>query len=342
MRRCLHLAELGRANVSPNPMVGAVIVVENKIIGEGYHEKFGQAHAEVNAISQVLEKKRNGIELLKHSSLFVSLEPCSHFGKTPPCVDLILKYQIPIVYIACLDPFSKVNGSGVKRLQDAGVQVHVGLLDSESIELNKRFFTYHQKQRPYIILKFAESKNGCMASENGEPIQISNQLSSKLTHRWRSEETAILVGANTVKMDNPSLTTRNWTGKNPIRIIIDKNLSLSTENEVFNQLVKTLVFTEKIKIDKTNLQYLTIDWNLYPLQFILFQLYLFEISSVIIEGGAKTLSWFIQQNLWDEARVITSSNSLTSEIKSPIFDGFPINKYKLGSDTITIYTPKNQ
>ena len=337
MQRCLQLAELGKSLVSLNPMVGAVIVHNDIVIGEGFHERFGEPHAEVNAINMVLKNFKNANELLLNSTLYVSLEPCSHTGKTPPCTDLIIKHKIPEVQIACLDPFSKVNGKGMAQLKESGIKVEIGILEQEVKELNKRFFTYHNLQRPYVIIKFAESVDGFMGSVSGEPFQFSNNITSRLTHKWRSEEKAILVGANTVAMDNPELTTRTWPGKNPIRIIIDKNLSLSNTANVFDGAVKTYIFNKSEMKTEGNLNFVSLDWNLYPVQFLLYQLYLLEINSVIIEGGAKTINWFLDSEIWDEARIITSTMYLKNGLKSPKINGILKQAIKLKSDTIRIY-----
>ena len=239
MHRCLELASLGMGNVAPNPMVGAVLVYDNRIIGEGYHMQFGGPHAEVNCINSVKPADR---ELISKSSLYVSLEPCNHFGKTPPCSDLIIKNRIPEVVIACTDPFEKVNGSGINKLMEAGVKVITGILEKNAISLNTRFFTFHQQKRPYIILKWAQSANKKISGKNGEPVRISHALTDRLVHRWRSEEAAIMVGTNTALKDNPSLTTRLWKGKNPIRIVVDNQLKIPSAFTLFNGEAPLIIF----------------------------------------------------------------------------------------------------
>src|SRR5437868_6012424 len=234
MHRCLELAKLAAGNVAPNPMVGAVLVHEEKIISEGYHKQFGEPHAEVNCINNVKEEDKH---LIEKSTLYVSLEPCSHFGKTPPCTDLIIKNKIPKVVIGCVDIYKEVHGRGIKKLQDAEVEVVTGILEKECIELNKRFFTFHEKYRPYIILKWAESANGKIGIDT-ERVLISNEYSDRLVHKWRSEEAAILIGTNTALKDDPSLTTRLWQGNNPVRLVIDMDLRLPSHLKIFNREIK--------------------------------------------------------------------------------------------------------
>lgn len=320
MQRCLELAELGLGNVAPNPMVGCVIVHEGKIIGEGFHQKFGEAHAEVNAINSVLQN--HDAEVLSKSQLYVSLEPCSHQGKTPPCVDLILEKKIPEVFIGCQDSFPEVNGNGIKKLQDAGVKVQSGILEAECKAMNKRFFTYHEKKRPYIILKWAMSIDQYMAAKDTSEDNrwISNEYSRKLTHKWRTEEQAILVGSNTVTADNPRLSSRDWLGKHPLRVVIDPLDSLEHSSAVFDNSVPTLVFNESKKMLKENTEWIAIDFSKNQLSFILEKLYDRKIQSVIIEGGAFTLKQFIMQNLWDEARIFIADKFLNDGVKAPQID----------------------
>src|ERR1700712_465065 len=233
MQRCLELATLGLGAVSPNPMVGAVVVLDDKIIGEGYHQKYGEAHAEVNAINQVISRFPNSADLLKQATIYVSLEPCAHYGKTPPCADLIIKHQIPKVVVGCRDPFEQVNGKGIEKLQAAGVEVVLGILEAECKWLNRRFFTRIQKHRPYIILKWAQTADGFFAPADGTQLWITGQESRKLVHQWRGEEDAILVGTNTVAIDNPQLNVRYGSGKLPKRIVIDRELKLNKSLNIF-------------------------------------------------------------------------------------------------------------
>ena len=309
MKRCLQLALKGLGNVSPNPMVGCVIVHDDKIIGEGYHQKYGEAHAEVNAINSVQDKS-----LLKSSTLYVSLEPCNHFGKTPPCADLILKYKIPNVVIGVKDPFEKVNGSGIKKLLDAGVHVTAGVLEVESREINKRFFTFHIEKRPYIILKWAQSKDGFIGKKN-QTLRISNELTRVINDTWRTKEDTVLIGGETARVDNPHLTVRTIEGRNPIRIILSKSGELPANLNLFDGSATTLVYS------KNNLQYANCETVVMPdennLDFLLSDLYLRNIQSLIVEGGSSALNQFIKENKWDEIRIFESEDMLEDGILAP-------------------------
>ncbi|OFX88335.1 MAG: riboflavin biosynthesis protein RibD [Bacteroidetes bacterium GWF2_33_16] len=326
MRRCLDLARMGFGSTSPNPMVGSVIVFNDKIIGEGYHRRAGEPHAEVNAINSV--KNRN---LLNQSTLYVNLEPCSHFGKTPPCANLIADLKIPNVVIGTIDTAAHVSGKGIEILKKAGCNVRVGVLEKESRELNKRFFTFYEKKRPYIILKWAETLDGFVDIEpdtkkETRPTWISNQYSKVLVHKWRSEEDAILIGTNTVISDNPSLTTREWAGKSPLRIAIDKNFRLSQDLNIFNNHAKTLVIADKknsITQNETLSEKIGIEFVDFPLDFANHLSTFFvknKIQSVIIEGGAKTLQYFIDANYWDEARVFIGPKVFKKGVNAPILN----------------------
>jgi diaminohydroxyphosphoribosylaminopyrimidine deaminase/5-amino-6-(5-phosphoribosylamino)uracil reductase len=335
MQRCIELARLGAGNVSPNPMVGAVIVHEDNIIGEGFHQKYGQAHAEVNAVKQVLADFDNAEELLKNSTVYVSLEPCAHYGKTPPCADLIIKHKIPKVVNGCRDPFDRVDGKGIEKLQDAGIEVITGVLASECQWLNRRFFTRVQKQRPYVVLKWAQTNDGFFAPSDNSQLWITGEQSRRLVHKWRSEEDAVLVGKNTVAIDNPQLNTRHWPGKSPKRIVIDRKLELSNQLNVYDQSVETLIFNE-VKTDiEGKIKYIALeDFDRFVPQYILYQLYLQDIQSVIIEGGAHTLSSFINEGLWDEARVFTGEAILGQGIKAPFINGVSSRELLLGTDRL--------
>jgi diaminohydroxyphosphoribosylaminopyrimidine deaminase / 5-amino-6-(5-phosphoribosylamino)uracil reductase len=337
MRRCLELAQLGLGNVSPNPMVGAVIVHGDKIIGEGYHQKYGEAHAEVNAVTKVINSFSNYAELLSKSVIYVSLEPCAHYGKTPPCADLIIKHQIPKVVVGCRDPFEQVNGKGIEKLQAAGVEVLSGILEEECKWLNRRFFTRVHKHRPYIILKWAQTTNGFFAPADGTQLWITGPESRKLVHEWRGEEDAILVGTNTVAVDNPQLNVRYGKGKLPKRIVIDRSLKLSKDLNVFDQSVETLVFNEiKTEFDG-KIKYIALeDFDRFVPQYILYQLYLQDIQSVIIEGGAKTLNNFIDAGLWDEARIFTGEALLNNGITAPEIEGIITDEILSGTDRLKI------
>ena len=324
IKRCLQIAKNGLGSTRPNPMVGAVVVHKNKIIGEGYTSEYGKNHAEVNAIKSVKNKA-----LLKAATLYVTLEPCSHFGKTPPCSDLIINNQIPNVVIGCIDDNEQVAGKGVKKLKEAGINVTIGVLENECKQHHKRFFTYHNKKRPYIILKWAETNDGFIAPETKseqKPVWITNLFSRQLVHKWRAEEQAILVGTNTVLEDNPSLTVRDWTGKNPIRIVINKTAKLSKDYTIFNDSSETLV------INKTQ-----INSSKNTINHICNTLFNKGINSVIIEGGAKTLQTFIDENLWDETRIFTGNTSFKKGIKAPKFSGKLISETRILSDNLKIY-----
>jgi diaminohydroxyphosphoribosylaminopyrimidine deaminase/5-amino-6-(5-phosphoribosylamino)uracil reductase len=339
MQRCLELAALGAGRVSPNPMVGAVIVHDGQVIGEGYHQKYGEAHAEVNAVNMVIASYNNYTDLLQKSIIYVSLEPCAHYGKTPPCADLIIKHQIPKAVVGCRDPFAQVDGKGIEKLQAAGIEVIVGVLEKECQWLNRRFFTRVQKQRPYIILKWAQTADGFFAPANGSQRWITGPESRKLVHQWRAEEDAILVGKNTVLADNPQLNVRYAEGKPPKRVVIDRLLELNEQLNVFDQSVETLIFNEiKTDIDGKNKYIALEDFDRFVPQYILFQLYLQDIQSVIIEGGAYTLKAFIDAGLWDEARIFTGPSVLQNGIKAPVVTGTTIGEHAVGADSLQIIT----
>ena len=324
LKRCIEIAKNGLGTTYPNPMVGSVIVHDNIIIGEGWHRKSGEPHAEVNAINSV----KNGA-LLKEATIYVSLEPCSHFGKTPPCSDLIIKNGVPNVIVGCMDPNSKVSGNGIRKLKDAGRNVIVGILEKECIKLNKRFFTYHKNKRPYIILKWAESKDGFIAPSGKNeraPVWLTNEFSRQLVHKWRSEEQAILVGTKTVIDDNPRLNVRDWAGSSPIRIVLDQNNRISKESHIFDNQSKTIVYTAS-----------EIDFNENIAARISEKLYEAGIQSVIIEGGRQTLQTFIDENLWDEARIFKGSVNLRDGTKSPNFKGISLWKETISDDELLIF-----
>lgn len=312
MQRCIQLAELGAGQVAPNPMVGSILVFEGRIIGEGYHRTYGEAHAEVNCIASVKDADRH---LIERSVLYVSLEPCAHYGKTPPCSDLIIKQKIPKVVIGCRDPFDQVNGKGIEKLKAAGVEVITGVLEDACQALNKRFFTFHTKQRPYIILKWSQTANNKIAYNNNNRLFISNEFANRMVHKWRFEEAGILVGTNTVLADNPSLTNRLWTGKNPVRLVLDKRSKFTDRDlKIFNAEAPTILFNEeKTSIDAAapllNQVYFykaEKDKSL-PLQ-IAEACYALNIQSILVEGGATLLQSFIDENLFDEIRVITNTD----------------------------------
>ncbi|MBK9461368.1 MAG: bifunctional diaminohydroxyphosphoribosylaminopyrimidine deaminase/5-amino-6-(5-phosphoribosylamino)uracil reductase RibD [Sphingobacteriales bacterium] len=340
MQRCLDLAAQGIGNVAPNPPVGAVIVYQNRIIGEGYHQQYGQAHAEPNAINSVLPQDKH---LLSQSTLYVSLEPCSHFGKTPPCSDLIIKTGIPKVVIASPDPFELVNGQGIEKLRAAGIEVTIDILQTEANWLMRRFLTYHQQQRPYIILKWAQTANHFIAPTNKQQQWISNSFAKMLTHRWRTEEQAILVGTNTALADNPQLTARLWIGKQPLRLVIDRYGRLQNKPlHLLDNSLPTVVFTQthpNQNVNQANLQYIPINFEHQPLQQILHFLYQQKIQSVIVEGGAALLNSFIDANLWDEARVFTAPIYWDNGLTAPLLSNAKLHqKQKIDDNCLTIFT----
>lgn len=312
IKRCIELAKKAIGKTYPNPMVGSVIVHGDEIIGEGYHHKAGENHAEINAINSVKNP-----HLIPESTLYVSLEPCAHFGKTPPCSLKIKELGFKKVVIGAMDSHDKVNGKGKKIIQDAGIEVVSGILEEECIELNKRFFTFHEKKRPYIILKWAQSKDG-FVDKDFQPAAISNALVNQIMHKLRADEDAILVGTQTAIADNPSLTVRNVTGKNPTRIILDWNLKIPSDYNIFNQDARTIIINSVKDSEEHHIQYIKTDKN-QPLQNIIDILYQQQIQSVIIEGGAYTLQRFIDENLWDEVIIITNNNlELQNGTKAPI------------------------
>ena len=335
IKRCIQLAKNGLGTTYPNPLVGSVIVHNGKIIGEGWHRKSGEPHAEVNAINSVKDKS-----LLSQATIYVSLEPCSHFGKTPPCCDLILKHKIPNVVVGTIDPNSKVAGNGIQRLKDNGANVTVGVLENECIELNKRFFTYHNKQRPYIILKWAESQDGFIAPQNKEkkePVWISNVFSRQLVHKWRSEEQAILVGTSTVIEDNPKLDVRDWSGENPIRIVLDRTGKIANNYFVKNKKSKTIIITEQENISSDeNLIFESVIFDNQLTQKIVAILYNYNIQSVIIEGGKQTLESFIVENLWDEANIFIGTTNLNEGVKAPFLKGIS-RTFKIKDDQLKLF-----
>lgn len=334
MMRALQLASFGGVAVAPNPMVGAVIVHDGKIIGEGYHERFGTAHAEVNAVDSVKNK-----ELLKESTIYVTLEPCAHFGKTPPCANLLVKHQFKRVVVATRDPFPQVAGKGIERLQEAGIEVTLDILKDEAILLNKRFFTFHQLGRPYVILKWAQTQDGFVdfhrSTDKPEIHWISGKSSQVITHKMRSEEQAILVGRKTVENDNPSLTTRAFEGSNPIRVIIDPQLKLDSSFSVLSDGNRTIVLNTIKSEEKGNLSFVKTPLN--SAAEVLKALHQLNISSVIIEGGSSTLQRFINENLWDEALVIKGTTFFHDGISAPILNKLPESVTEIDSDQHFFY-----
>lgn len=335
MQRCLELAKKGQQGAAPNPMVGAVIVYNNQIIGEGYHQKYGKGHAEVNAIASVLPKHQ---PFLAKSTIYVSLEPCSFYGKTPPCADLLIKHKIPTIVIGCLDPFPLVAGRGIKKLKAAGCKVIVGVLERECQYLIRRFVTFHEKKRPYIILKWGETKDGFLALIQPTQKWITNQLSKRVVHKWRAEEQAILVGRKTAQIDNPKLTNRQWYGRHPLRLVFDQHLQLPTNLHIFQDELPTIIFTAKKRKDSQQVKYIQLDFSKNVLPALLTYLYEQKIQSLLVEGGKQVLQAFITQNLWDEARILVGQDNWELGINSP---NLPIDKLqsidKLGTNQLKVF-----
>jgi diaminohydroxyphosphoribosylaminopyrimidine deaminase/5-amino-6-(5-phosphoribosylamino)uracil reductase len=331
MQRCFQLAALGLGKVAPNPLVGAVLVYNNTIIGEGYHQKYGQAHAEVNAIASVKDKI-----LLKHATLYVNLEPCSHFGKTPPCADLIIQHKVPQVVICNKDPNPLVAGKGIAKLEAVGIQVITDVLAQEGWHLNRRFFTFHTQKKPYIILKWAQSNDGFITKANDKQYWITGDTAKKLSHQWRSEEQAILVGTKTVLTDNPQLNNRYFnTNQQPVRVVVDRNLIIPESSFVLDNSQKTIVFNAVKNLQTENTSYIKINFE-NSIHEMLSALYERNILSLIVEGGAKTLNAFIQQNAWHEARILTGNIAFNQGIAAPTVSGKIIYETTVGNDHLTI------
>lgn len=330
MRRAIELAALGLGSTSPNPLVGCVLVKDGQIIGEGYHQQYGQAHAEVNAVKSV-----NNPEDVKGATAYVTLEPCTFHGNTPPCTDLLIKHQVGKVIIGVLDPHERVNGTGVERLRAHGIEVETGLLEEEYQLVNRRFFTFHEKKRPYIILKWAETSDGFIARKNFDSKWISNARSRQLVHKWRSEEDAILVGKNTAKHDNPALTVREWNGRNPKRVLIDLNLDLPAQGNLWNDEAETFIVNAKIDKKEGIHEWIKVDSKNYEAD-LLSQLHARKITSLIIEGGAKTLEGFIKKGLWDEARIFQSEQEFGEGITAPEITGNLIEEKRVEEDILKI------
>ncbi len=327
MRRCFQLARKGEGFTHPNPMVGAVVVHDGKIIGEGFHQRYGEAHAEVNAIAAV-----KNVSLLRHSILYVSLEPCSHQGKTPPCTELIAEKGIPRVVVATRDPNPKVSGAGLARMREHGIEVVEGILEEEAQTLNRAFFVNHLHKRPYVILKWAQSRDGFIdrirSSRDERPAKLSNELTSCLAHRLRTRVQGVMVGTRTALLDDPSLTVRHWRGHQPTRVVIDRTNRVPNDSALFDESVPTIVFTESIspvRNEKPGIKQIKVDFSKETIQRLLKQLYDEKILTLLVEGGSQLLTSFIEQQLWDEAYVETSGKMLHSGIKAPCIDGYTIS-----------------
>ena len=339
MQRCLDLAQKGSGFVAPNPMVGAVLVHDGKIIGEGWHQRYGEAHAEVNCINDTISKGYESV--ISKSTLYVSLEPCAHHGKTPPCDQLIIQYKIPRVVVGCRDPFSQVNGKGIEHLIQAGVEVKTGVLENECQRINKRFFCFHQQHRPYIILKWAQTADGFIGSGTTDRWLISNETTNRVVHLWRGEEAAIMVGATTVQLDNPQLTNRSGYGSQSVRVVVDRSLNLSHDYNVFDQQTPTIILNEKKQAQEGAVSYIQLNLHLSFVESVCEALYAQNIQSVLIEGGAQLLSLFIQSGCWDEARVITNNLMKKNHgVKAPqLTHAIRLHNEILGQDMISYYLP---
>jgi len=336
MQRCIELANLGKGHVQPNPMVGCVIVHNGRIIGEGYHQKYGGPHAEVNAIASVKNQ-----DLLTSSTLYVNLEPCSHYGKTPPCVDLILEKQIPQVVIGIADPHEKVAGKSITKLNDVGVQVTTDILPDKCHQLNKRFITYHRQKRPFVVLKWAQSRDGFIDIERDPdaptaPTWISNEISRTLVHKWRTEEQAIMVGTNTALKDNPSLNIRDWHGPQPLRIVLDRNLRLPGNLAIMDGKHPTWVFNEKKDNQVGNITYRKISFE-NPAPEMIQALYNQGFISLLVEGGRRLLQSFVDTGIWDEARVFIGDRLFHKGVKAPKIEAGFVKDTKFDEDTLFIY-----
>lgn len=335
MQRCLELAKKGQGYAEPNPMVGSVIVHKGKIIGEGYHQQYGGPHAEVNAVNSVKDKS-----LLKDSTLYVNLEPCAHYGKTPPCSLLIIQNEIPKVVIGCVDTFSKVAGKGIEMMQAKGIEIITGVLEQESRKLNKRFFTFHEEKRPYTILKWAESQDGFIDKKRDakeSAAWITDEVCRTYVHKMRAEEQAILVGTNTALLDNPSLNIRSWSGKDPIRVVLDRTLRLPKDLKLFDGSQKTIVITEKEAESSENMIYETVKFSESIVKTINSVLVKHNIISVIVEGGTQLLQSYLDQNAHDEVHRFVGPVKFKDGVKAPVFQKNPIQVNDMGNSKLYVY-----
>ncbi|WP_181304953.1 bifunctional diaminohydroxyphosphoribosylaminopyrimidine deaminase/5-amino-6-(5-phosphoribosylamino)uracil reductase RibD [Rufibacter sp. XAAS-G3-1] len=333
MRRALDLAALGTGWARPNPMVGCVVVHEKKIIGEGWHQQYGGPHAEVNALNSVQDKS-----LLPHSRVYVTLEPCSHYGKTPPCADFLLQHGVRDVVICNTDPNPLVAGRGIQQLVDAGCKVHIGVLEQEGQELNRRFFTFQTQKRPYLVLKWAQSADGFIALPNYQSCQISGPLAKQLVHKWRTQEQAILVGTRTALHDNPQLNVRHWPGPAPLRIAIDKQLQLPATHHLLDDSHPTLLYTLQEREPMAQTEFVTLSSEGIFLERMLADLYRRNVQSVLVEGGTALLETLLQSDLWDEIRVIKSPVTLGDGVKAPQLPALPsVSRRMVGTNELVFY-----
>jgi len=334
MQRALNLATLGLGIVSPNPLVGCVVVHNNIIIGEGWHKQYGGPHAEVNAIESVQDKS-----LLSDATVYVTLEPCAHFGKTPPCADLLIREKVKRVIVCNTDSNPLVGGKGLAKLRAAGIEVILGVLEEQGRWLNRRFFTFIEHKRPYVILKWAQTADGFIARSNFDSKWISHSFSRKLVHKWRTEENAILVGTRTAQYDNPQLNVRDWSGSNPIRLVLDKQLEIPTSHYLFDQSQSTICYNFLRQATEGLVDYVQIDRQKASLPQILQDLYQRKIQSLFVEGGSYLLTSFIQSNLWDEIRLFKSPQQFHNGISAPNFSGVQIDQKTFYEDTLTYFVP---
>lgn len=336
MQRCLELARLGAGFVAPNPMVGSVLVHENRIIGEGWHKQYGGPHAEVHCINSVSVADQ---ALIPFSTLYVSLEPCAHYGKTPPCTSLIIEKNIKKVVIGCRDPFDAVNGKGIELLRQSGVEVIESVLEKQAEALNRRFFCFHRLKRPYVILKWAQTADGFIAADTDKRLLITDETTNRLVHQWRAEEAAILVGTATVLKDNPSLTNRLWYGKHPLRMMIDRQLALPATLDIFHDEHPVIIFNELREGKENNIQYVKFNPQPSMIPQILTYCYEHQIQSILVEGGASLLSSFLQTGYWDEIRTLTNQKLYIEKgLKAPVLPSLiPINKVSMGNCEIDFY-----
>ncbi len=333
MKRALELAERGLGTVSPNPLVGCLLVAEEQIIGEGWHQRYGELHAEINALETV--EKRS---LLPKATAYVTLEPCAHFGKTPPCADRLIKEKIPHVVVGMQDPFGKVDGQGIAKMRAAGIKVEVGVLEDECRQLNKRFLTFHEQKRPWVMLKWAQTADGFVAREDFSSKWISDAFSRKLVHKWRSEEDAILVGTNTLRYDDPSLTVRDWVGRSPIRVTLDRDLRLFPDRTLFDQRHRTLCFNAiRSEMVSDTLELIKIDFGKPLISQLLCSLYQKDVQSLLVEGGTRTLQGFLDACFWDEIRIFVAPHSFGAGIPAPQPQGIQQKRQQLQQDTLLVY-----
>lgn len=339
MKRCFELAQRAKGNTAPNPMVGAVLVHNNRVIGEGWHHFYGADHAEVNCLKNVKQEDQH---LIKEATMYVSLEPCAHQGLTPPCAVRLVNEQVKEVVIANIDPFEKVSGNGIDILQTAGIKVTSGIQDKEGKWVNRRFFCYHQQKRPYIILKWAQTASGFIAPANNQRLQLTNQHNRQLLHKWRTEEGAFMVGTKTAIADDPQLTARYWKGKQPLRIVVDRKLRLPASLKLFDEEAATWVVNEERETLDGNIHYIKLEFDDTLLNQLLQRLYDARILSVVIEGGSTLLTGFISAGLWDEARVFYTNTNITDGLAAPILKNALFqDAWPLGSDLLKLYLNEN-